>query len=174
MELDRILSPECTRFDLLATSKKRALELASELLSTQFPELDAELVFDALMARERLGSTAVGEGVAIPHCRTEGATRPVAALLRLQEPVDFDAPDDARVDLLLVLVVPAEENDTHLQLLAAAARMLSDAGCRRALRGADSDTAMFETALGALDGTRDDAGGRPGGAAGVQASRQAG
>lgn len=167
MELERILSPECTRFDLLATSKKRALELASEVLSDHFPELDAGAVFDALLARERLGSTAVGDGVAVPHCRTDGATEPVAALLRLHEPVDFDAPDDAPVDLMFVLVVPAEENELHLKLLAGAARVLSDGGCRRALRSADTDTGLFEAAIGALGATRNDApGGRP-------ASRQA-
>lgn len=167
MELERILSAECTRFDLLATSKKRALELAGEVLSAHFPELEAGAVFDALMARERLGSTAVGEGVAVPHCRTDGAREPVAALLHLHEPVDFDAPDGSPVDLLFVLVVPAEENELHLKLLAGAARVLSDAGCRRALRDADTDAAMFEAAVDALGATRTDAGG------GQPASRQA-
>ncbi|HSG87713.1 MAG TPA: PTS sugar transporter subunit IIA [Pseudomonadales bacterium] len=146
MELAQILSPECTRHDLVATSKKRALELASEVLAEKFPELDAGEVFDALMARERLGSTAVGEGVAIPHCRTEGCHDPVAALLRLHEPVDFEAPDGAPVDLLFVLVVPAQENETHLEWLAAAARALNDPDFRGALRATDSDPGMFECA----------------------------
>lgn len=147
MEIAKILSPECTRHDLLATSKKRALELAGEVLAEKFPELDAGEVFDALMARERLGSTAVGEGVAIPHCRTAACGRPMAALLRLREPVEFDAPDGRPVDLMIVLVVPAEENETHLQWLATAAGALNDPEFRRALRAAGSDPGMFECAL---------------------------
>jgi PTS system nitrogen regulatory IIA component len=147
VDLDRILCPECSRHDLGATSKKRALEMASEVLSGQYPELDAGDLFDALMARERLGSTAVGEGVAIPHCRLAGCEQPMAALLHLQEPVEFDAPDGAPVDLLFVLVVPREENETHLKILATAAAALNDPDYRRALREASDDRTLHDLAV---------------------------
>lgn len=144
---DRLLSPECTVCDLGAASKKRALELAAERLAERFPELDARAVLDALMARERLGSTAVGAGVAIPHCRLDGCPEPLAALLRLAAAVDFDAPDGVPVDLLFVLVVPGEAHETHLELLAAAARALNEPAYRAALREAGDDLDLFETAL---------------------------
>ena len=147
MEFDRLISPECTVAALAAASKKRALELAAERLATRFPELDADALFDGLMARERLGSTGVGEGVAIPHCRFDGCSHPVAALVRLAEPVDFDAPDGALVDILFVLVVPQEAHSTHLELLASAARALNDPAYRAALREAGDDLELFETAL---------------------------
>ena len=147
VDFDRLLSPECTRCDLGAASKKRALELAAESIADRHPPLQAEDVFDALMARERLGSTAVGEGVAIPHCRLEGCTEPVAALVRLATPVDFDAPDSQPVDLLFVLVVPGEAHDEHLQLLATAARALNEPAYRAALRDAAGDLDLFEKAL---------------------------
>lgn len=147
VDFDRLISPECTASALPAASKKRALELAAEMLATRFPELDADALFDGLMARERLGSTAVGEGVAIPHCRIDGCDHPIAALVHLKEPVDFDAPDRAPVDLLFVLVVPQEAHSTHLELLASAARALNDPAYRAALRGAGGDLELFETAL---------------------------
>lgn len=147
MDFDRLLSPECTVAALGAASKKRALELAAEKLALRFPELDADAVFDGLMARERLGSTAVGEGVAIPHCRIDSCDYPVAALVRLAEPVDFDAPDGGPVDLLFVLVVPQEAHSTHLELLASAARALNEPSYRDALRSAGDDLTLFETAL---------------------------
>ena len=154
MELERILSPECTRAGLAAASKKRALELASELLASAHPELDPGQLLDALIARERLGSTAVGEGVALPHCRFGACTTPTAALLRLEEPIDFEASDRRPVDLVFVLVVPEEANDLHLQILGSAATALNDPGYRAALRDADSDAAMYAAAVGAPHGSR--------------------
>ncbi len=147
MQLEHILTPECTRNDMLAASKKRALEQASELLAEHYPALDAGQLLDALMARERLGSTAVGEGVALPHCRFEHCDRPVAALLRLQDPVDFEASDRRPVDLIFVLVVPAEANDLHLQILATAATAMNDPDYRSALRAATGDLALYDAAI---------------------------
>jgi len=147
VDFDRLLSPECTVTNLVAASKKRALQLVADRLAARYPEFDADAVFDALMARERLGSTAVGEGVAIPHCRLAECETPVAALVHLEAPVDFDAPDGREVDLLFVLVVPEEAHSTHLELLAAAARALSDPAYRAALRTAGDDVDLFRTAV---------------------------
>ncbi|MCC5887888.1 MAG: PTS sugar transporter subunit IIA [Gammaproteobacteria bacterium] len=164
MELERILSPECTRAGLAAASKKRALELASELLAAAYPGVDPGQLLDALIARERLGSTAVGEGVALPHCRFSACKTPFAALLRLEEPIDFEASDRRLVDLVFVLVVPEEANDLHLQILGTAATALNDAGYRAALRAADSDAALHAAAIRPLDASRSagqSAGGSP-------------
>lgn len=147
VEFDRLLSPGCTHSELGAASKKRALELVAESIAAEHPPLEARDVLEALMARERLGSTAVGAGVAIPHCRLEACTAPVAALVHLAVPVDFDAPDGEPVDLLFVLVVPGEAHEEHLELLAAAARALNEPAYRAALRDAAGDADLFETAL---------------------------
>lgn len=147
MELERILSPECTRAGLAAASKKRALELASELLAAAHPELDPGQLLDALIARERLGSTAVGEGVALPHCRFGACKTPLAALLRLDDPIDFEASDRRLVDLVFVLVVPEEANDLHLQILGSAATALNDPGYRAALRAANGDAELHAAAI---------------------------
>ena len=147
VEFDRLISLDCTHCDLGAASKKRALELVAESIAEHHAPLDAQEVFEALMARERLGSTAVGDGVAIPHCRLDACTTPMAALVRLAEPVDFDAPDGKPVDLLFVLVVPGEAHEEHLQLLASAARALNEPAYRTALREAGGDLDLYDTAL---------------------------
>lgn len=147
MDFDRLLAPECTITRLIAASKKRALQLLADRLAARYAEFDADAVFDALMTRERLGSTAVGEGVAIPHCRLANCTKPVAALARLDVPVDFDAPDGREVDLLFVLVVPEQAHSMHIELLAAAASALSDGAYRAALRSARDDVDLFRSAV---------------------------
>jgi PTS system nitrogen regulatory IIA component len=148
-----ILNPACTRHDLAAASRKRALELASELISSQTEGLEAGGLFDALMARERLGSTAIGEGVAIPHCRLPGCRAPVAALLHLHDTVDFEAADGHQVDLLFVLVVPEEADDEHLALLASVATEMNRPAFRAGLREADSDDGLFAVATGGAEAT---------------------
>lgn len=147
MHFREILDPACTRHDLTAASRKRALELASELIAARHPAMEPGTLFDALMARERLGSTAVGEGVAIPHCRLPGCATPTGALLHLHETVDFEAPDGERVDLLFVLVVPEEATDAHLALLADVAGAMNRSAFREALRDAGSDAALFAAAV---------------------------
>lgn len=121
-------------------SRKAALQVASELILDEVvpvdPDtpIDARQLFDGLLARERLGSTAFGEGVAIPHCRMPEVSGIQAALLTLNEGVDFDAPDETGVDLLCVLIVGHDSGDAHLRLLSQLATVLSDADKRSALR----------------------------------------
>jgi PTS system nitrogen regulatory IIA component len=100
--------------------------------------LERANVFDNLFARERLGSTGLGHGVAVPHGRIKNISRPLAALVRLAEPVAFDAPDGQSVDILLVIVVPEEATQQHLDILAEVAQRLSDDTVIQALR-AESD-----------------------------------
>ncbi len=118
------------------TSKKRALEHLAQLLSGVDPELPERTVFDRLCTRERLGSTGLGHGIAIPHGRVPGLSAPCAALITLSEGIDFDAIDEAPVDLLVGLLVPEDADEAHLQILATLATHLSDASLCEAIRKA--------------------------------------
>jgi len=138
-----LLSPERTRARVSCTSRKRALEHACEILAGS-NDLNARSVLDALLAREKLGSTALGEGVAVPHCRLEGCQNPLGVLLTLDEAVDYDAPDDAHVDPLFVLVVPESADDQHLQILSQLASILIESTHRATLRQARDHLTLFE------------------------------
>jgi PTS system nitrogen regulatory IIA component len=139
-----IVSRAATRARQTATSKKRALQNASELLAAAQPALNSRATFDQLLARERLGSTGLGDGVAIPHCRLAEAQRALGGMITLAEPIDFDAPDGQPVDLLFVLVVPGEGREVHLKILAELARVFSNADYRARLRAAESDAALYD------------------------------
>jgi nitrogen PTS system EIIA component len=147
VDITKILSPDNTRARLDAASRKRALEAASDLLAANHPELSARALFDELMNRERLGSTALGDGVAIPHCRI-GCDEILGVFVKLVEPVDYDAPDGDPVDLLFVLVVPPEEASAHLEVLATLARVFQSADNRARLRACDSDEDLYRELVG--------------------------
>lgn len=127
-----------------ANSKKRALEILSHYLAQGQPELNESAVFDKLLERERLGSTGLGEGVAIPHCRMTEANRAVVALITLENGVDFDARDSKPVDILFALVVPEDCTETHLKILAGAAEMFSDPEFCQMLRQCRSSQGLYE------------------------------
>ena len=150
IDFRQILHPTCARVCVDTQSKKAALERASELLAERFSEIDRRRLLEGLLARERLGSTGLGEGVAIPHCRSEDCRAPAAALLRVR-PVDFDAPDDQAVDLLFVLAVPLHEQRIHLEILGTLARAFDDPGNLLALRRAGSDRELFDALQRQLD-----------------------
>lgn len=126
------------------SSKKRALQTLAEALAKSDPELKARKVFDQFCARERLGSTGLGHGIAIPHCRMDGLEGPIAALITLEEPIDFDAPDGKPLDLLVGLMVPSEATDTHLQLLAEIAKRFSEQGVCDSIRHATTPEEVLE------------------------------
>jgi nitrogen PTS system EIIA component len=107
------------------TSKKRAFEYAG-LLFENHHQISRATVTDNLMARERLGSTGLGHGVAIPHGRVKGLKQPLAAVIRLSEAIAFEAPDDVPVSLLIILLVPEAATQQHLEILSEIAEMLSD------------------------------------------------
>ena len=135
--LDQILAPERVRSSVPAGSRKRTLQVLGEVLAGAEPEISAQAVFDRLVARERLGSTGVGDGCALPHARVPGLGHTLAAFLRLRRGVDFDAPDQEPVDLVFGLLVPDESTDEHLQALAAIARILSDEAVRSSIRSTE-------------------------------------
>ncbi len=117
-----------------ATSKKRAFEEVG-LLFENLHGLNRALVTDSLFARERLGSTGLGHGVAIPHGRSKGLKAPMAAVVQLAQPIGFDAPDEQPVNLLIFLLVPEAATQKHLEILSEIAELLSDATLRARLNG---------------------------------------
>jgi nitrogen PTS system EIIA component len=119
--------------DLAASSKKRVFEHAG-LLFENHHAIARATVTDNLFARERLGSTGLGHGVAIPHGRIKGLKNPLAAVIRLQQPIAFDAPDDEPVDLLIFLLVPEAATQRHLEILSEIAELLSDKALRERLK----------------------------------------
>lgn len=134
-----LLPPESVRTVRVPATKRAAIEAASEAVAEACPQLDPRELLDALLQRERLGSTGLGDGVAIPHCRLKHCEQPAAALVRLRQAADFDAPDGEAVDLLFALVVPDGEQQRHLDILAALAAAFSPADNRAALRQAADD-----------------------------------
>ena len=147
IQLETILTPGRSLVNAPGGSKKKALEQIANLIGREVPELDTQAVYEALIAREKLGSTGFGNGIAIPHCRLEGCTSPVSALLHLQEKIDFDAIDCAPVDLLFVLLVPQAATDAHLELLRQIASMLDRKEVRDKLRSASSNEALYQVVL---------------------------
>lgn len=123
------------------TSKKRLFEQAAQLVQAS-RGVPAGEVFESLFSREKLGSTALGYGIAIPHGRIKHLDETACAFLRLKTPIDFDAPDDEPVDLVFVLLAPATATDVHLQILGELAAMFSDAAFRAQLRAAPDAAAL--------------------------------
>jgi len=143
-----LISPERVLPLVRTSSKKRLLELISEALVRNDPSLDNREVFESLCARERLGSTGLGSGVAIPHGRIKGSDTPQAVFVRLAKPISFDAVDDQPVDLLLALAVPKDCTGDHLKLLAQIAEAFSEESLLEKLRTAGSTAEIVELLSG--------------------------
>ncbi|HET9024284.1 MAG TPA: PTS IIA-like nitrogen regulatory protein PtsN [Burkholderiaceae bacterium] len=139
--ISRLLPASNVLLDLPASSKKRAFEQAGLLFENNQGVARAK-VFDSLFARERLGSTGLGQGVAIPHGRIKGLKDAVAAFVRVAEPIPFDAPDGQPVSVMIFLLVPEQASQTHLDLLSELAQMLSDKAFRQSLLDAPSPEAI--------------------------------
>jgi len=131
--LAAILPANNVLVDVDAASKKRVFEQAGLLFENQH-QVARGIVTDNLFARERLGSTGLGHGVAIPHGRIKGLKNPLAAVLRVQQPIPFEAPDEEPVLLLIFLLVPEAATQRHLEILSEIAEMLSDRELRERLR----------------------------------------
>lgn len=127
--------------NLAVTSKKRVFEQAALLFENEHG-IERGKVFDSLFARERLGSTGLGQQVAIPHGRIKGLRDAIAAVVRVQTPIAFDAPDGQPVRLLVFLLVPEHATEEHLEILSELAELLSDAGIRDTLMTSDDVAAI--------------------------------
>ena len=147
MQLAQILSKERTFCGAHSTSKKRLLEDIAQFISNDVPALNANEIYTQLLNRERLGSTGIGDGVAIPHCRVSNCSSVIATLVTLKSAVDFEAVDDRPVDILFALVAPEEGHDEHLKALASIAEKLNNPEFRAQIRAADSAEVLFQTAV---------------------------
>ncbi len=141
--VSKILTPSHVSLDLQASSKKRLFEQAG-LLFENLDGIARSVVYDSLFAREKLGSTGLGQGVAIPHGRIKGLKDALGAFGRLAQPVPVDAPDGNPVSLVFVLLVPEKANEKHLQILSELAQMFSDKALREAMSRAPDAAALYE------------------------------
>ena len=130
--LNNILSASQVVLDLEASSKKRVFEQAGMLFENHLGIARA-VVFDSLFAREKLGSTGLGQGIAIPHGRIKGLKQAAGAFIRLSSPVPFDSPDGRPVNLLFILLVPEQATEQHLQILSELAQRFAERSFREAL-----------------------------------------
>ena len=149
MLISDLLSPERIRCDVQSSSKKRLLELISEELARNSDEFSKREIFESLCARERMGSTGLGKGVAIPHGRVKGSKHVEASFIRLKKPLPFDAIDGEPVDLLFCLAVPEDCSEDHLKLLAQVAELFSDPELLQELREAENSGRLLQLLSGA-------------------------
>ena len=153
MEIADLLPLSGVLGDVRAGSKKQALQELSAIAATQTAQEERE-VLDLLLARERLGSTGVGGGVAIPHGRLASLTQLSAVFARLREPIEFDAVDGKPVDLIFLLLAPDSAGSDHLKALALVSRLLRDHRVCARLRGADSAEAIYAVLTAAAGTSR--------------------
>lgn len=147
MPLEDIIKPDGVLCNASARSKKHCLEIMSELLVHSHPDTASDTIFKCLNDRERLGCTGLDRGAAFPHCRIEGIDSASAALIKLSEPVDFDAYDGEPVDLVIGMMVPVELNDSHYADINLITRILADEGLRSRLRATTSSKDLYSTLL---------------------------
>ena len=146
-QIDSLLTPRRALCRASGLSKKRIFEKAADLICADRHELRADEVYGNLLARERLGSTALGDGIAIPHCRVSRCSQAVGALVTLDRGIDFDAPDGKPVDMLFLLLAPEEAQQEHLNILAGLARLLGDHRFCQSLRNATDSASLYRAAV---------------------------
>lgn len=146
MLVETILTPDCTRSKLAGGSKKRVLEKLAHLFSETADDISEDTLFQNFIGRERLGSTGIGDGIAIPHCRFNTGGKTLCACVTLEEPIDFDAIDSKPVDIIFAMIVPEDANSEHLATLASLAEKLQKPEYVQSLRNAQSDSQLFQIA----------------------------
>lgn len=144
MDVKHIITPDRILCHTSVSSKKRVLELLSELLAKDSDVLSQQEIFESLLNREKLGTTSLGHGVALPHGRLQKTDKALGAFIQLDDPIDYDASDNRPVDLLFALLVPQESTDQHLQLLASLAESFSSEAFRERLRSAPDSEAVYK------------------------------
>lgn len=142
MEIADILAPESVLAKMPVSSKKQALKVLAKQ-SAGVTGLEERLIFDALIQREKLGTTGVGNGIAIPHGKLEGLDRLYGIFARLEKPIDFDAIDEQPVDLLFLLLAPESSGADHLKALARVSRLLRDRVTCEKLRNSSDPDALY-------------------------------
>lgn len=146
MKIKQILNPQNTVNNAHADSKKSVLELISKLIAKNLVAIPYEQILECLINREKLGSTGIGHGVAIPHGRLN-LPEPIAAFVHLKEAIDFQADDNQLVDLFFALLVPEQVENQHLEILAEIAKKFSHKDFRDKLRQAKDDTELYQLVI---------------------------
>lgn len=144
MKLSDLLPLENIAINVAGSSKKRVIEKLSVFLSERINGVQSDEICHGLIARERLGSTGLGDGIAIPHCRLAACKNITAVFFRLNSSVDFDATDNTLVDLVFALIVPEEQNEAHLNALSTIVTLLQNKKNCVALRGAESNKMLYQ------------------------------
>ncbi|WP_299019200.1 PTS IIA-like nitrogen regulatory protein PtsN [uncultured Photobacterium sp.] len=143
MQLSNVLSLDCTKSAVHCSSKKRALEIISEIAAEHLDQ-NPQPLFECMLSREKMGSTGIGNGIAIPHGRIHNSEQAIAVLIQCQNPIQFDAIDNQPVDLLFALLVPDEQCQEHLKTLSCMAEKLSNKQICKQLRTAKSDEELYQ------------------------------
>ena len=146
MAFDALLRADRVRVDVIARSKKHALEMAAEIISDALDTLNANDVFDALVAREKLGCTSLGHGIALPHAALDGVDTGIAVALKLREPLTFD--DGESVSLIIAMVIPLGDHNASSGFLQSACDALGNRPFRRQLMDADSAQELYAALAG--------------------------
>jgi len=144
MKIEDLIVLDRIGCDNSSKSKKKALEALSNLLATEESDIDQDEIFDSLVNRERLGSTGLGRGVALPHARLPGREQAIGAFIKLEKAIDFDAIDNQPTDLLFGLLVPDHFTDEHLEILAELAKIFSDQAFCDTLRQTETKEQLFK------------------------------
>lgn len=153
MEIDSILKPELSFCNVQGISKKHILEISAELIADNVPFVSADEIYNALFAREQLGSTGLGNGIAIPHCRVPKCENTIGCLIKLDSGIDFDAIDNKPVDLLFFLLVPENMIEGHLEVLRTLAEHFNNPQYCATLRTCENNSDLFTAARRALKNT---------------------
>ena len=148
MQISEILSSDSILCGQVFSSKKTTMEELSKLLANTESSISYIEVFDCLVAREKLGSTGLGKGIAIPHGRLKGSKKTIAAFIQLQHGINYDAIDDAPVDILFALLVPEDSTDEHLKILSHLAELFSNNETLEQLRSESSIDRIYKILTG--------------------------
>jgi PTS system nitrogen regulatory IIA component len=147
MEIKDILHPDCTLCAVQGTSKKRVLELISQIANQYLLDIDQATILSSLTCREKMGSTGIGNGIALPHGRLQDLEKVMAIVVTSEKPIDYESIDNAPVDIFFAILVPENKASEHLGTLSAIATKLNNKETLRRMRKATTDQELFE-ALG--------------------------
>ncbi|MCO7224035.1 PTS sugar transporter subunit IIA [Pleionea sp. CnH1-48] len=144
MDVLSCLSPERTLAGVSASSKKRVFEILSQAIAGACSEISEQDVLESLFARERIGCTGLGQGIALPHGRASCCDNIIGALLLLEDPISYDSSDGQPVDIVFALLVPEKAHDDHISCLSSIAKLLRQPGITNQIRNAYSNQALFD------------------------------
>jgi PTS system nitrogen regulatory IIA component len=143
MQLSEILTTNCTSCDVTVSSKKRILEKICQLAASQVTDIEQDELLESLLNREKMGSTGIGNGIAIPHGRLPNANKAIAVLVKTNNAIDFDAIDNRDVDIFIALFVPENSCQEHLDTLRNIAKIFSDKQMVKQVRKCDDNETLY-------------------------------